>query len=52
MVLMVRLNADSNWMLSVLDLGCRMCRVSSCMPVLLLECSRAIMVDEHILWID
>ena len=52
MVLMVVLNADSNWMLNVLDLGCRRCSVSSCMPVLLLECSRAIMVDEHLLWID
>ena len=40
MVLMVVLNADSNWMSNVSDLGCRRRRVSSCMPVLLLECSR------------
>ena len=52
MLLMVVLSADSNWTSNVSDLGCRRRRVSSCKPVLLLGCSRAIMVDEHLLWID
>lgn len=47
MVLMVVLNADSNWTANESDLGCRRRRVSSCMSVLLLERSRAIVVDGH-----